>query len=122
MKLENNSCASRHSLRKTRTALNTHGSTSAQTLSISPRSNARRGQELDRSPDGIDGERRLNRLLTRREVQRRLSLPRSSLYELISRGEFPRPKRIGRRAVRWPEDEVDQWVEALPRSTGDRGR
>jgi prophage regulatory protein len=45
------------------------------------------------------------------EVQRRVPMSRSSIYNKISRGEFPRPINLGARAVAWLESEIDQWVE-----------
>lgn len=59
------------------------------------------------------------RMLRRPEVEARTGLSRSSLYAMMSRGTFPRPKRIGQRAVAWSEDEIENWlttrVEADPR-------
>ena len=62
------------------------------------------------------------RLLTRREVEFRVGLGRSTIYRLMGSGKFPRPKRIGGRAVRWPENELDAWIAAQPRSNGDQDR
>lgn len=46
------------------------------------------------------------------EVRRRAGLGRTSLYELIGRGEFPRPYPLSEtgRAVAWLEAEVDGWI------------
>lgn len=59
------------------------------------------------------------RMLRRPEVEARTGLSRSSLYAMMSRGMFPRPKRLGLRAVAWSEDEVENWLatrtEADPR-------
>lgn len=52
------------------------------------------------------------RLLRRREVERRVGRSRSSIYALIADGRFPRPVRVGARAVRWVEAEVDSWIAA----------
>jgi len=40
----------------------------------------------------------------------RMSISRSSLYRMISEGEFPAPMKVGGCAV-WLESDVDQWVE-----------
>jgi len=50
------------------------------------------------------------RMLRRPEVEARTGLSRSSLYAMMSRGTFPRPKRIGQRAVAWSEDEIENWL------------
>ena len=69
---------------------------------------------------GMSGSRKPgDRLLTRAEVERRTGLGRSTLYRLMTEGKFPRPLRVGRRAVRWSEREVEAWIASLPRSEGD---
>lgn len=49
-------------------------------------------------------------LLRRRAVQERTGLARSTLYQLIARGRFPKPIQITDKAVAWPSDAVDQWI------------
>jgi prophage regulatory protein len=51
------------------------------------------------------------RLLRRPEVEARVGLRVSAIYEKISRGLFPKPVKLGDRAVGWPEHEIDAWVE-----------
>ncbi|MCP3709588.1 AlpA family phage regulatory protein [Paraburkholderia sp. CNPSo 3274] len=46
------------------------------------------------------------------EVLDKIGLDESMLTELINGGDFPRPVRIGSRAVRWSENEVDAWIAA----------
>ena len=59
------------------------------------------------------------RLLRRPEVEKLTGLSRSSIYALMDRGEFPRPRRIGQRAVAWDEATLERWLatcaEANPR-------
>jgi len=57
------------------------------------------------------------RLLRRPEVERLVGLKRSTIYDLMARGEFPRPVRIGIRAVAWAESDICDWVASL-RVTG----
>ena len=59
------------------------------------------------------------RLLTRREIEDITGLTRSTIYRLMRRGAFPEPRRIGLRAVRWPESEIDRWLADRPRATGE---
>lgn len=54
-----------------------------------------------------------NRLLRRPEVEREIGLSRSTIYAMMQRGEFPRPKRLGRRAVAWPEHEIEAFKRSL---------
>ena len=53
-----------------------------------------------------------HRVLKRRDVESKTALTRSALYDLISRGLFPRPIRLGLRSVGWVEGEIDQWIAA----------
>ena len=58
-------------------------------------------------------------MITRKQVEDRFGLSRSSIYRLMREGRFPEPVRIGVRAVRWSEDEITSWLESRPRATGD---
>ncbi len=52
----------------------------------------------------------ITRFLRRPEVESRTGLSRSSIYALMDRGEFPRPRRIGKRAVAWDEADIEHWL------------
>jgi len=52
------------------------------------------------------------RLIRRPEVERRVGLRRTAIYDRIGRGEFPKPVQLGTAAVAWIESEIDAWVEA----------
>ena len=41
----------------------------------------------------------------------RVGLGSSFIYLLIQRGDFPKPVHLGKRAVGWPEAEVNAWLE-----------
>lgn len=43
------------------------------------------------------------------EVMKMTGLSRSSIYLRISTNEFPKPVKLGRRAVGWPEDTIIAW-------------
>ena len=43
------------------------------------------------------------------EVMNMTGLSRSSIYLRVSTNEFPKPIKIGRRAVGWPEESVIAW-------------
>lgn len=51
-------------------------------------------------------------ILRRPFVQRCTGLSRSAIYDLMSKGKFPKPIQIGMRAVGWPEGEIVAWLEA----------
>ena len=44
------------------------------------------------------------------EVSRLTSMSRSALYRAEAAGEFPKRRRVGRRAVAWSEGEVLAWL------------
>ncbi len=58
------------------------------------------------------------RLIRRREVERRTGHGRSTLYDWVASGRFPRPVRTGPRSVAWIEAEVSDWIAAR---AGERG-
>ena len=60
------------------------------------------------------------RLLRLPAVLQRTGLSRSTVYVLMKAGKFPRPRRIGARAVGWSEDEIEAWINACPRGGSDR--
>ena len=53
-----------------------------------------------------------NRLLRLPQVLERTGLSRSMVYLLESQGRFPGRVKVGARAVAWPEDEVERWIDA----------
>ena len=57
-----------------------------------------------------------DRLLRREEVETRCGITRSSLYRLMREGLFPRPVKVGKRAVRWLESEISGWLQSRPHS------
>lgn len=39
-------------------------------------------------------------------------LPRSTLYDLIKKGKFPKPHKLGPRTVGWDSLEVQAWIDS----------
>lgn len=58
----------------------------------------------------------VDKTLRRPQVEELVGLSRSTLYEMMSRGEFPRPLRIGKRAVAWKQSTVIEWLSQRPRA------
>ena len=52
------------------------------------------------------------RLIKLPEVLARVSLSKSSVYEMLGRTPpaFPRPVKLSRRAVCWPASTIDAWI------------
>lgn len=51
-------------------------------------------------------------LLRRKQVEQITGLSRSSIYAMMADGGFPRQKKIGRRAVAWRREEIEDWVNS----------
>jgi len=52
-----------------------------------------------------------NRILRLKEVIQKTGLSRSSIYQFMKDGEFPKSIELGARAVGWLESEIDLWVK-----------
>lgn len=50
------------------------------------------------------------RILREKECKAVTGLPTSTRYDMIGRGEFPKPIPLGRRAVGWDSDEIQDWI------------
>lgn len=50
-------------------------------------------------------------LIRIKKVEEKTGLKKSMVYDLISKDKFPKPIKIGERAVAWISREVDQWVQ-----------
>ena len=51
-------------------------------------------------------------ILRRPQVQQRTGLSRSTLYQYIKDGEFPKSIALGPRAVGWLESDVSDWISS----------
>ena len=57
-------------------------------------------------------------LIDRTEVEKRVGLTRSSIYDAMRKGNFPLPLKVGPKAVRWRTSDIEAWVESRPLATG----
>lgn len=48
----------------------------------------------------------------RPEVEAITGLSTTSIYRMMERGDFPRPVRLGKKAVGWPESKITEWLES----------
>lgn len=46
------------------------------------------------------------------ELQARIGLKRTAIYDAIKAGSFPHPVKLGTRAVAWVESEIVDWQQA----------
>ena len=49
--------------------------------------------------------------LKRPEIEQRTGLKRSTIYDKMKAGTFPKPVKLGARAVAWLEPEIDAWIK-----------
>lgn len=52
----------------------------------------------------------LNKCYRRPEVEAITGLSRSTLYAQMKDGTFPRPIRLGARAVGWRKSDIEKWL------------
>lgn len=55
-----------------------------------------------------------DRYIRRREVESLTGLSRTTIYDMMNRGDFPRPVKLTGKAVGWPESIVVEWLESRP--------
>jgi prophage regulatory protein len=65
-------------------------------------------------PEGYSMEKHLRR----RAVEEITGLSRSTIYDLMARGLFPRPVKLTEKAVAWPESAVRIWLEERAAHSG----
>lgn len=60
----------------------------------------------------------LERHYRRPDVESFTGLSRSSIYDMMSKGDFPNPVRIGQRAVAWRESDLAAWLAKRNQAAG----
>ena len=48
------------------------------------------------------------------DVGKRVSISRSGIYKMLSLGTFPKPVKIGDKAIRWRASTIQDWIACLP--------
>ena len=61
----------------------------------------------------ITGEK-MERILRIKDILKITGMSNSTIYELIKSNEFPRPKRLGKRAVGWLPEDIKNWLDSRP--------
>jgi prophage regulatory protein len=51
-----------------------------------------------------------NRLIRRPEVLNLVGLSRATIYLMMAEGRFPKPVKVGLRAVAWREADIEAWL------------
>ena len=52
----------------------------------------------------------MKRFYRRSTLEEMLGISRSTIHRLMEDGDFPRPIRLGRRAVGWKSEDIDDWL------------
>ena len=52
------------------------------------------------------------RYIRRHEVEKLTGLSRSTIYDLMGKGQFPRPVKLTGKAVGWPESAISEWLNS----------
>lgn len=58
-------------------------------------------------------------IIRRKALEARIGLSCSTIYMMMSEGRFPRPLKIGRRAVGWRASDVEEWLKTLNEVSSD---
>lgn len=54
----------------------------------------------------------LNKIYRRPDVEHLVGLSRSTLYAMMAEGTFPKPIKLGKRAVGWRARDIETWLDA----------
>lgn len=54
------------------------------------------------------------KFLRRDQVEALTGLSRSTIYNEMDEGRFPRPYRVAKRAVAWTEADIQKWMDERP--------
>ena len=52
-------------------------------------------------------------ILRRYQVEAAVGLGRSTIYAKMANGEFPRPIKLGQRAVGWRSCDIENWLNTV---------
>lgn len=54
------------------------------------------------------------RYIRRPDVEAMTGLSCSSIYKMMSEGTFPKPIKLTKKAVAWPEHQIAEWLNSRP--------
>ena len=55
----------------------------------------------------------LPKILRRKDIENQFGLSRSTIYAMMANGKFPKPVKLGHRAVGWRSDDLQTWFENM---------
>ena len=60
----------------------------------------------------------MNAILRLPAVKKTTGQSRSTIYDQVKHGSFPKPVKIGKRAVGWIEAEIEAWLKTRMEARG----
>ncbi|MCV6588510.1 MAG: AlpA family transcriptional regulator [Marinobacterium sp.] len=60
----------------------------------------------------------MNRILRRKQVEELTGLSRTTIYDRMKAGKFPRSIPLGGRAVGWLEQDIQAWIQQQVAAAG----
>lgn len=54
----------------------------------------------------------MDKLICMRDVTEATGFTRGWIYVLVREGKFPAPVKVGKRAIRWRQSEVSDWISS----------
>jgi prophage regulatory protein len=55
----------------------------------------------------------LPEILRRKDIEKRFGLSRSTIYAMMADGRFPKPVKLGHRAVGWRSEDLLTWFDNM---------
>ena len=55
----------------------------------------------------------LPKILRRKDIENQFGLSRSTIYAMMANGRFPKPVKLGHRAVGWRSDDLQAWFDSM---------
>ena len=55
----------------------------------------------------------LPKILRRKDIENQFGLSRSTIYAMMANDRFPKPVKLGHRAVGWRSDDLQTWFENM---------
>ena len=56
----------------------------------------------------------MGRLIRLTEVVAQTGMSKPSVYRQLQAGTFPRPVKLGPRAVAWRQEDIENWIQSRP--------
>lgn len=65
------------------------------------------------SPTEVSPAQSQTRLIRLPEVVARVGIKRSTIYQRMAEGRFPRARSLGPKSAVWVESEIDDWINSV---------